>query len=143
MKGLTLNTHPKTQNQLEAIAPTSDTFSLNFNKIQIAAAQLVAIQEASKQKGSFNDEDNKYYADSLLELGIAAQNLADLQHTRNVSILDYVNANGNINVINGNLAEHDSVLENSPKKEASVAESKPIGKFINTRIKTILISMNS
>ncbi|KAL5281987.1 hypothetical protein ACFFRR_005333 [Megaselia abdita] len=105
-----------------------DNFFENFNKIQIAAAQLVAIQEASKQKGSFNEEDNKYYADSLLELGIAAQKLAGLQHSRNVSILDYVNNNSN-NAIKETSKENqnDSVLVNSPKKEASVAESKPIG----------------
>lgn len=128
LKGLTLNTHSKPPTQLGSVGVATDKFFTNFNQIQIAAAQLVAIQEATKQKGSFNEEDNKYYADSLLELGVAAQNLANLQHTRNVSILDYVNNNNN-NVFQDTSTENDSISVSSPKKEASVAESKPIGKF--------------
>lgn len=126
LKGLTINTHLKTSKQ-GALGSTRDNFYTNFNKIQLAAAQLVAIQEAAKQKGSFNEEDDKYYADSLLELGIAAQKLADLQHTRNVSILDYVNNNYNQIIKETPAIESDYLSVNAPRKEASVAESKPIG----------------
>lgn len=131
MKGLTINTHLKTSTH-GAVGSARDSFYTNFNKIQLAAAQLVAIQEATKQKGSFNEEDDKYYADSLLELGIAAQKLADLQHTRNVSILDYVNNNNNQIIKDTPMIESDSLSVNAPKREASVAESKPIGIEIST-----------
>lgn len=104
----------------------------NYNKIQFAAAQLVAIQEAARQKGSFSPEENKFYADSLQELGVAAQNLAKLQQTRNVSLLDYVsNTNGNSNTPANDSYMDDGVLINAPKKEASVAESKPSGIFFH------------
>lgn len=127
-KGLTLKSHLKPPSQLGAVDSVRDNFYSNFNKVQLAAAQLVAIQEATKQKGSFNEEDNKYYADSLLELGVAAQKLAGLQHARNVSILDYVNNNHNYNsIIKESPIENDSLPVNGPKREASVAESKPIG----------------
>ncbi|SPP85198.1 uncharacterized protein LOC117586980 isoform X3 [Drosophila guanche] len=53
----------------------------DFNRIQLAAARLVAIQEMAKRKGSFSAEDNQIYASSLLELGQAAQSLALLQQT--------------------------------------------------------------
>lgn len=59
----------------------TSTFEEDFNKIQIAAARLVAIQEMAKRKGTFSLEDNRVYAASLLELGQAAQNLAMLQQT--------------------------------------------------------------
>lgn len=128
MKGLTLKTYSNTPKQVGPVVGVTDNFYTNFNKIQLAAAQLVAIQETTKQKGSFNEEDNKYYADSLLELGIAAQKLAGLQHARNVSILDYLNNNNN-NIIKESPIENDSLPVSGPKKEASVAESKPIGEF--------------
>uniref|UniRef100_A0A1B0B976 DUF4774 domain-containing protein n=1 Tax=Glossina palpalis gambiensis TaxID=67801 RepID=A0A1B0B976_9MUSC len=59
----------------------TSAFEHDFNKIQLAAARLVAIQEQAKRKGSFSAEENRVYAISLLELGKAAQNLATLQQT--------------------------------------------------------------
>ncbi|XP_073841178.1 uncharacterized protein [Musca autumnalis] len=61
--------------------PEKNTFAEDFNRIQLAAARLVAIQEMAKKKGTFSDEDNRIYAASLLELGQAAQSLALLQQT--------------------------------------------------------------
>ncbi|XP_055842457.1 uncharacterized protein LOC129909396 [Episyrphus balteatus] len=133
---------------------SSDTF---FNKIQNSAARLVAIQEKAKQKGSFSEEDNKSYADSLFELGLAAQSLAQLQ--QNGEIKDFskllqgsntqfrpqpVNDSplaqvGDLPVQNGDNMmvsvtqdepyddSGESVLVNAPKKDASVAEAKPVG----------------
>ncbi|EDV96563.1 GH15132 [Drosophila grimshawi] len=73
---------------ISAVADDSGTGSLsisasgsNFNRIQEAAARLVAIQELAKRKGAFSAEDNKIYANSLLELGQAATALALLQQT--------------------------------------------------------------
>jgi len=149
-------------------------FAHDFNKIQLAAARLVAIQEMAKRKGSFSEEDNKIYADSLLELGQAAQNLAMLQQTGKIKDFSLLlqpeglmpSAQKQpaqqypINVQNE--AEHsigeqkveaeevteqhfneddllppnaedpyedvsDSIAITAPKKDASVAEAKPVG----------------
>ncbi|XP_017490307.1 PREDICTED: uncharacterized protein LOC108378526, partial [Rhagoletis zephyria] len=67
--------------QSQDIASATTAFEKDFNRIQIAAARLVAIQETAKRKGSFSNEDNRIYAESLLELGHAAQNLANLQQS--------------------------------------------------------------
>ncbi|XP_030385824.1 uncharacterized protein LOC115632719 [Scaptodrosophila lebanonensis] len=143
----------------------------DFNKIQLAAARLVAIQEMAKRKGSFSDEDNKIYASSLLELGQAAQNLALLQQTgqiKDFSVLLQPELLGgpqkkpsNLGLEANNVADHkideqkieepvteqhfgpgdflppnnedpyedvnDSVAIMAPKKDAAVAEAKPVG----------------
>ncbi|XP_037947052.1 uncharacterized protein LOC119678986 [Teleopsis dalmanni] len=57
------------------------TFEKEFFRIQLAAARLIALQEKAKRYGSFTAEDNRVYADSLVELGQAAQTLAKLQQS--------------------------------------------------------------
>lgn len=153
------------------------TFAEDFNKIQLAAARLVALQEMAKRKGSFSSEDNRVYAASLLELGQAAQNLAMLQQTgeiKDFSVLlqpmqssimpqktPLIGGNNQEdavaieaatideqkvdNVTEQQLSEsellppnhedpyedvndNDSVAITPPKKDASVAEAKPVGK---------------
>ncbi|XP_016999922.2 uncharacterized protein [Drosophila takahashii] len=144
----------------------------DFNRIQLAAARLVAIQELAKRKGSFSEEDNKVYASSLLELGQAAQSLALLQQTgqiKDFSVLLQPDMFGNPNPpkqpfgleATGNPADqkideqkldevteqqfspdeqflppnnedpyedvNDSVSVMAPKKDAAVAEAKPVG----------------
>lgn len=150
---------------------TSTTvFEKDFNRIQIAAARLVAIQEIAKRKGSFSAEDNRIYGESLLELGQAAQNLANLQKTgqiKDFSLLlqsDFQISHKQPLLPSESLAEaenltgeqkvdevteqqfneedflppntedpyedvSDTVAVTAPKKDASVAEAKPIGKF--------------
>ncbi|XP_065360341.1 uncharacterized protein LOC135954192 [Calliphora vicina] len=151
------------------------TFEEDFNKIQLAAARLVAIQELAKRKGNFSPEDNRVYAASLLELGQAAQNLAMLQQTGQIqdfSVLlkpmhttvmpqktplkDDKNTEDAVaieaavqgekvdvvteqqlsesDLLPGNHEDpyedvHDSVAITPPKKDASVAEAKPVGEF--------------
>ncbi|XP_062128257.1 uncharacterized protein LOC133840444 isoform X2 [Drosophila sulfurigaster albostrigata] len=140
----------------------------NFNRIQEAAARLVAIQELAKRKGSFSEEDNKVYANSLLELGQAATALALLQQTgqiKDFSVLlqPELFGNGpqkqpsNLGLEANNPADqkideqkleevteqqleeflppnddpyedvNDSVAVMVPKKDAAVAEAKPVG----------------
>ncbi|KAH8406881.1 hypothetical protein KR222_010045, partial [Zaprionus bogoriensis] len=145
----------------------------NFNRIQEAAARLVAIQELAKRKGSFSEEDNKIYANSLLELGQAATALALLQQTgqiKDFSVLLQpelfaVSAQKqptptNLGLVANNPADqkideqkleevteqqltpeeflppnsedpyedvNDSVAVMAPKKDAAVAEAKPVG----------------
>ncbi|XP_050742233.1 uncharacterized protein LOC108035607 isoform X3 [Drosophila biarmipes] len=144
----------------------------DFNRIQLAAARLVAIQELAKRKGSFSEEDNKVYASSLLELGQAAQSLALLQQTgqiKDFSVLLQPDMFGNpqkqpsnfgleatINPADQKIDEqkldevteqqfspdeqflppnnedpyedvNDSVSVMAPKKDAAVAEAKPVG----------------
>ncbi|XP_017128665.1 uncharacterized protein LOC108146928 isoform X2 [Drosophila elegans] len=148
----------------------------DFNRIQLAAARLVAIQELAKRKGSFSEEDNKVYASSLLELGQAAQSLALLQQTgqiKDFSVLlqpeMFGNGNGNPQKQPSNFGleatnnpadqkideqkldevteqqfspdeqflppnnedpyedVNDSVSVMAPKKDAAVAEAKPVG----------------
>uniref|UniRef100_W8BQQ3 DUF4774 domain-containing protein n=2 Tax=Ceratitis capitata TaxID=7213 RepID=W8BQQ3_CERCA len=148
---------------------TSTTvFEKDFNRIQIAAARLVAIQEIAKRKGSFSAEDNRIYGESLLELGQAAQNLANLQKTgqiKDFSLLlqsDFQISHKQPLLPSESLAEaenltgeqkvdevteqqfneedflppntedpyedvSDTVAVTAPKKDASVAEAKPIG----------------
>lgn len=64
-------------NSMDNLAESS--FYDDFNRIQLAAARLVAIQNMAKKKGNFSPDDNRIYANSLLELGQAAQSLAQLQ----------------------------------------------------------------
>ncbi|KAM8710642.1 hypothetical protein ACLKA7_017293 [Drosophila subpalustris] len=142
----------------------------NFNRIQEAAARLVAIQELAKRKGSFSEEDNKIYANSLLELGQAATALALLQQTgqiKDFSVLLQPELFGtsqkqpsNLGLEANNPADqkideqkldevteqqltpdeflpptsedpyedvNDSVAVMAPKKDAAVAEAKPVG----------------
>ncbi|KAH8378584.1 hypothetical protein KR009_000064, partial [Drosophila setifemur] len=144
----------------------------DFNRIQLAAARLVAIQELAKRKGSFSEEDNKVYASSLLELGQAAQSLAMLQQTgqiKDFSVLlqpelfpmpqkqpsnfglDAGNNPADQKIDEQKLDEvteqqfspdeqflppnsedpyedvNDSVSVMAPKKDAAVAEAKPVG----------------
>ncbi|XP_017028596.1 uncharacterized protein [Drosophila kikkawai] len=146
----------------------------DFNRIQLAAARLVAIQELAKRKGSFSEEDNKVYASSLLELGQAAQSLAMLQQTGQIkdfsvllqpdlfAIPQKQPSNFGLEASSGNnpadqkideqkLDEvteqqfspdeqflppnsedpyedvNDSVSVMAPKKDAAVAEAKPVG----------------
>ncbi|KAH8366060.1 hypothetical protein KR093_008822, partial [Drosophila rubida] len=142
----------------------------NFNRIQEAAARLVAIQELAKRKGSFSEEDNKVYANSLLELGQAATALALLQQTgqiKDFSVLLQPELFGtgpqkqpsNLGLEANNPADqkideqkleevteqqltpeeflppsedpyedvNDSVAVMAPKKDAAVAEAKPVG----------------
>ncbi|XP_011212955.2 uncharacterized protein LOC105232793 isoform X2 [Bactrocera dorsalis] len=154
--------------QLNNKPPTSIAFEQDFNRIQIAAARLVAIQEVAKRKGSFSAEDNRIYAESLLELGHAAQNLANLHETgqiKDFSLLlqpDFQLADKKPLVPSESIAEietsggeqkvdevteqlfneedllppntedpyedvSDTVAVTAPKKDASVAEAKPIG----------------
>ena len=153
------------------------SFAEDFNKIQLAAARLVALQELAKRKGNFSPEDNRVYAASLLELGQAAQNLAMLQQTgeiRDFSVLlqpmqgammpQKTPLIGDNNQEDGvtieaatmdqqkidkvteqhlsesellppnhedpyeDVNDNDSVAITPPKKDASVAEAKPVGK---------------
>ncbi|KAH8339486.1 hypothetical protein KR074_009412, partial [Drosophila pseudoananassae] len=144
----------------------------DFNRIQLAAARLVAIQEMAKRKGSFSEEDNKVYASSLLELGQAAQSLALLQQTgqiKDFSVLlqpelfampqkqptnfglEAANSPADQKIDEQKLDEvteqqfspdeqflppnnedpyedvNDSVSIMAPKKDAAVAEAKPVG----------------
>ncbi|XP_044315192.1 uncharacterized protein LOC108048835 isoform X2 [Drosophila rhopaloa] len=144
----------------------------DFNRIQLAAARLVAIQELAKRKGSFSEEDNKVYASSLLELGQAAQSLALLQQTgqiKDFSVLLQPDMFGNPQKQPSNFGleatnnpadqkideqkldevteqqfspdeqflppnnedpyedVNDSVSVMAPKKDAAVAEAKPVG----------------
>ncbi|EDV40412.2 uncharacterized protein Dana_GF10496, partial [Drosophila ananassae] len=144
----------------------------DFNRIQLAAARLVAIQELAKRKGSFSEEDNKVYASSLLELGQAAQSLALLQQTgqiKDFSVLlqpelfampqkqpsnfglEAPNSPADQKIDEQKLDEvteqqfspdeqflppnnedpyedvNDSVSVMAPKKDAAVAEAKPVG----------------
>lgn len=141
-------------------AQTQSTFEQDFNKIQLAAARLVAIQEMAKRKGMFSAEDNQIYANSLLELGQAAQSLAMLQQSgqiKDFSMLltpdtglqmpqkmpSLVQADEKLDeVTEQNFNEddllppnsedpyedvNDSVAVTAPKKDASVAEAKPVG----------------
>lgn len=145
----------------------------NFNRIQEAAARLVAIQELAKRKGSFSEEDNKIYANSLLELGQAATALALLQQTgqiKDFSVLLQPELFGsgpqkqpsNLGLEANNPADqkideqkleevteqqltpeeflppnsedpyedvNDSVAIMAPKKDAAVAEAKPVGEY--------------
>ncbi|XP_064544721.1 uncharacterized protein LOC135432822 [Drosophila montana] len=145
------------------------TSGSNFNRIQEAAARLVAIQELAKRKGAFSEEDNKIYANSLLELGQAATALALLQQNgqiKDFSVLLQPELFGvpqkqpsNLGLEANNPAEqkiddhkHDEVTEQqlspedilppnddhfedvndsvavlTPKKDAAVAEAKPVG----------------
>lgn len=147
----------------------------DFQKIQYAAGQLVSIQEVAKKKGGFSEEDNKKYADSLYQLGVAAQNIAHRQqngHIKDFSQLLHGVLNQTlptkqttttvppsptpeeeevpleqneeefqqgildesevmpINDPYGDIS--DSVAVDAPKKDASVAESKPLGKIFFT-----------
>ncbi|XP_022212339.2 uncharacterized protein LOC111067534 isoform X3 [Drosophila obscura] len=143
----------------------------DFNRIQLAAARLVAIQEMAKRKGSFSAEDNQIYASSLLELGQAAQSLALLQQTGQIKDFSVLlqpelfatppKQPSNFGLEAGNnpadqkideqkLDEvteqqispddflppnsedpyedvNDSVSVMAPKKDAAVAEAKPVG----------------
>ncbi|XP_033149584.1 uncharacterized protein LOC108598051 [Drosophila busckii] len=133
----------------------------NFNRIQEAAARLVAIQELAKQKGSFSEEDNKIYANSLLELGQAATALALLQQNGQIKDFSVLlqpelfakpqKANHPSQQVEEQKLEevteqqlspeellppnqedpyedvNDSVAIMAPKKDASVAEAKPVG----------------
>lgn len=147
----------------------------DFNRIQLAAARLVAIQELAKRKGSFSEEDNKVYASSLLELGQAAQSLAMLQQTGQIkdfsvllqpdlfAIPQKQPSNFGLEASGNNPADqkideqkldevteqqfspdeqflppnsedpyedvNDSVSVMAPKKDAAVAEAKPVGEF--------------
>lgn len=166
---------------ISATADDSDNIGLppisasgsNFNRIQEAAARLVAIQELAKRKGSFSEEDNKIYANSLLELGQAATALALLQQTgqiKDFSVLLQPELFGpgpgpqklpsNLGLEANNPADqkideqkleevteqqltpeellppnsedpyedvNDSVAIMAPKKDAAVAEAKPVG----------------
>ncbi|EDW69597.2 uncharacterized protein Dvir_GJ13339 [Drosophila virilis] len=145
------------------------TSGSNFNRIQEAAARLVAIQELAKRKGAFSEEDNKVYANSLLELGQAATALALLQQNgqiKDFSVLLQPELFGapqkqpsNLGLEANNPAEqkiddhkheevteqqlspedilppnddhfedvNDSVAVLTPKKDAAVAEAKPVG----------------
>lgn len=151
--------------------PTISASGSNFNRIQEAAARLVAIQELAKRKGSFSEEDNKIYANSLLELGQAATALALLQQTgqiKDFSVLLQPELFGagpqkqpsNLGLEANNPADqkideqkleevteqqltpeeflppnmedpyedvNDSVAIMAPKKDAAVAEAKPVG----------------
>lgn len=146
--------------------PLNTQFEQDFNKIQLAAARLVAIQELAKRKGSFSDADNKVYADSLNELGQAAQSLAKLQQTGQIKDFGMLLQPEIMNpgklpftsidqasvtkvepqkldeVTEQQLTEDDllppnpedpyedvsdSVAVAVPKKDASVAEAKPVG----------------
>lgn len=148
----------------------------NFNRIQAAAARLVAIQELAKRKGAFSEEDNKIYANSLLELGQAATALALLQQNgqiKDFSVLLQPELFGitpqkqpsNLGLEANNPADqkiddhkleevteqqltpedilpptsddpyedvNDSVAVIAPKKDAAVAEAKPVGKSVRT-----------
>nr|XP_036219605.1 uncharacterized protein LOC118679746 [Bactrocera oleae] len=154
--------------QLNNKPPTSIAFEQDFNRIQIAAARLVAIQEVAKRKGSFSEEDNRIYAESLLELGHAAQNLANLHETGQIkdfslllqpdfelphnkplvppeSVAEIETSGGEqkVDEVTEQLFNEedllppntedpyedvsDTVAVTAPKKDASVAEAKPIG----------------
>lgn len=143
------------------------TFEEDFNKIQQAAARLVAIQELAKRSGMFSPEDNRVYAANLLELGQAAQSLAMLQQKGEIqdfSVLlkpieesEQMSQKTPINsdklgenepekmeiVTEPHFNESELLLPNledpyedtnysvaitPPKKDASVAEAKPVGK---------------
>ncbi|EDW18485.1 uncharacterized protein Dmoj_GI12070 [Drosophila mojavensis] len=161
---------------ISAVANDSPVSSIsasgsNFNRIQEAAARLVAIQELAKRKGSFSEEDNKIYANSLLELGQAATALALLQQNgqiKDFSVLLQPELFGvmpqkqpsNLGLEANNPADqkiddhkleevteqqlspddilpppaedpyedvNDSVAVIAPKKDAAVAEAKPVG----------------
>ncbi|BFF99312.1 uncharacterized protein DMAD_07246 [Drosophila madeirensis] len=141
----------------------------DFNRIQLAAARLVAIQEMAKRKGSFSAEDNQIYASSLLELGQAAQGLALLQQTGQIKDFSVLlqpelfaiappfgleagagNSPADQKIDEQKLDEvteqqfspedflppnsedpyedvNDSVSVMAPKKDAAVAEAKPVG----------------
>lgn len=160
--------------------PEKHSFEDDYNRIQLAAARLVAIQELAKRKGQFSTEDNKVYAASLLELGQAAQSLALLQQTGQIQdfsvllkpyqgvIMPQKSPNGTVdkNTDNAVTVEapieapveeqkvddvteqqfsetdllpvapedpyedvNDSVAVAPPKKDASVAEAKPVGEY--------------
>lgn len=158
--------------QLNNKSLTSIAFEQDFNRIQIAAARLVAIQEVAKRKGSFSVEDNRIYAESLLELGRAAQNLANLHETGQIkdfslllqpdfqvphkkplfpleSVAESEVSNGEqkVDEVTEQLFNEedllppntedpyedvsDTIAVTAPKKDASVAEAKPIGKTSN------------
>lgn len=168
--------------------PTISASGSNFNRIQEAAARLVAIQELAKRKGSFSEEDNKIYANSLLELGQAATALALLQQTgqiKDFSVLLQPELFGgavgpqkqpsNLGLEANNPADqkideqkleevteqqltpeeflppnmedpyedvNDSVAIMAPKKDAAVAEAKPVGEWsrlVNPCKKRLLI----
>uniref|UniRef100_W8BJE0 DUF4774 domain-containing protein n=2 Tax=Ceratitis capitata TaxID=7213 RepID=W8BJE0_CERCA len=123
---------------------TSTTvFEKDFNRIQIAAARLVAIQEIAKRKGSFSAEDNRIYGESLLELGQAAQNLANLQKTESLAEAENLTGEQKVDEVTEQQFNEedflppntedpyedvsDTVAVTAPKKDASVAEAKPIG----------------
>uniref|UniRef100_A0A0A1XMW2 ATP-dependent helicase/nuclease subunit A n=1 Tax=Zeugodacus cucurbitae TaxID=28588 RepID=A0A0A1XMW2_ZEUCU len=154
--------------QLNIHPSTSIAFEQDFNRIQIAAARLVAIQEVAKRKGSFSAEDNRIYAESLLELGHAAQKLANLHHTgqikdfslllqpdfqvphkkplfpsESISVSETSGGEQKVDEVTEQQFNEedllppntedpyedvsDSVAVTAPKKDASVAEAKPIG----------------
>ncbi|XP_036337331.1 uncharacterized protein LOC118747388 [Rhagoletis pomonella] len=150
--------------QSQDIASATTAFEKDFNRIQIAAARLVAIQETAKRKGSFSNEDNRIYAESLLELGHAAQNLANLQQSGQIKDFSLLlqpdfqlppkqplqpteTVSGNESQKVEEVTEQqfneeeflppntedpyedvsDTVAVTAPKKDASVAEAKPVG----------------
>ncbi|XP_067647075.1 uncharacterized protein [Eurosta solidaginis] len=159
-----------TTDDIESLKKPSPTISFeqDFNRIQIAAARLVAIQEIAKRKGFFSSEDNRIYAESLLELGEAAQNLANLQKTGKIKDFSLLlkpdiqmptrqplviaeSTPGVENSVSEQKVEEmteqqlneedilppntedpyedvsDTVAITAPKKDASVAEAKPVG----------------
>lgn len=132
---------------------THNKFESNLRNIQEAASRLVAIQQSAKKRGTFTDVDNKLYADNLLQLGVAAQELAKLQEGghaddfRKLFDAPYSGEKHGIESAGDKLdmtkypdeiigeeggfpiSNDDTVQVNAPAKEAAVAESKPIGEY--------------
>ncbi|XP_061391202.1 uncharacterized protein LOC133326589 [Musca vetustissima] len=108
------------------------TFADDFNRIQLAAARLVAIQEMAKKKGTFSEEDNRIYAASLLELGQAAQSLALLQQTGKIqdfSVLLKPYSSGaampqKTPIATSEKTDEDAVTVEAPVEEQKVEEEK-------------------
>lgn len=121
-----------------------------LERIQQAASRLVSIQESAKRRGQFSADDSKFYADNLYHLGVAAQELASTQQngnqlkklfeispTANMHTIDALESNSTKSVYHFDpVKEPDTVIQNddddavqvnAPKKDASVAEAKPVG----------------
>ena len=63
----------------EAKQETENTFEINLQSIQLAAAELVSLQENFKKSGELNSEQQKKYTENLEKLGVSAQKLAHIQ----------------------------------------------------------------
>lgn len=63
----------------EAKPESDNTFEINLQSIQLAAAELVSLQENFKKSGELSSEQQKKYTANLEKLGVSAQKLAHIQ----------------------------------------------------------------